>query len=134
MLNDVKPGEKPDKMTMKSMVPPLGLNKDYAYPKDPPTANAREYASLLNELRSTGTQRLYSWSLTTKVGIKTAGNLITFIITFCSVFLNAVKGLSGTRFLLLILREILRLSFAEVKELENLSISVSSFDLAGELR
>ena len=57
LLNDVKPGEEPDEMTLKSMHPPRGLNKDYAYPLNPPTANPQEYAALLNRLRKMSLER-----------------------------------------------------------------------------
>ncbi len=55
--NDVKPGEEPDPMTMKSMHPPTGLNKDYSYPKAPPRATAGEYAAMLNTLRRISLER-----------------------------------------------------------------------------
>ncbi len=55
--NDVKPGEEPDPMTMKSMHPPAGLNKDYSYPKAPPRATAGEYAAVLNKLRRISLER-----------------------------------------------------------------------------
>lgn len=55
--NDVKPGEEPDPITMKSMHPPAGLNKDYSYPKAPPRATAGEYAAVLNKLRRISLER-----------------------------------------------------------------------------
>ncbi|MBM4148310.1 MAG: hypothetical protein FJ224_04635 [Lentisphaerae bacterium] len=57
LMNDVKPGEEPDEITLKSMHPPCGLNKDYAYTKNPPVANACEFAAMLNELRTMSLER-----------------------------------------------------------------------------
>jgi beta-N-acetylhexosaminidase len=57
LMNDVKPGEQPDEMTLKSMHAPRGLNKDYAYAKDPPIANAMEFAGMLNALRRMSLER-----------------------------------------------------------------------------
>ncbi len=51
LTNDLKPGEEPDEITMKSMSFAEGLNKDYAYVTPPPSANAREYTEMLNKLR-----------------------------------------------------------------------------------
>lgn len=51
LANDIKPGEEPDEVTLKSMHFARGINKDYAYTRDPPFANPSEYAAMLNKLR-----------------------------------------------------------------------------------
>lgn len=48
---DVKPGEEVDEQTMKSIINPKGLNRDYAIQR-PIYSSPREYAGVLNELRT----------------------------------------------------------------------------------
>lgn len=50
LFNDVKPGEKPDEMTLKSLHYPEGKNRDFSS-KTPTVSTAREYAETLNTLR-----------------------------------------------------------------------------------
>lgn len=52
LTNDIKPGEEPDEITMKSMHFANGLNRDFAFNKPAVSANAYEYAQVLNQLRS----------------------------------------------------------------------------------
>ena len=48
---DVKPGEEVDEQTMRSIIPPKGLNRDYSLNR-PIHSTPREYAGVLNELRT----------------------------------------------------------------------------------
>lgn len=52
LTNDLKPGEEPDEITMKSMHFPSGINRDPAYVTPSVVANASEYANTLNTLRT----------------------------------------------------------------------------------
>jgi beta-N-acetylhexosaminidase len=57
LFNDVKPGEQPDEMTLKSLHAPRGINRDPAYPGNPTRATAQEYAAMLNRLRHVSLDR-----------------------------------------------------------------------------
>ncbi|MBD3316551.1 MAG: hypothetical protein GF344_12250 [Chitinivibrionales bacterium] len=57
LYNDIKPGEEPDAMTLRSMHSPKGMNKDYISAKNPPRATASEYAGVLNKLRKLSIDR-----------------------------------------------------------------------------
>jgi beta-N-acetylhexosaminidase len=57
LFNDVKPGEQPDEMTLKSLHAPMGLNRDCAYPGNPTRATAQEFAQILNKLRQISLDR-----------------------------------------------------------------------------
>ncbi len=57
LLNDVKPGEEPDEMTMRSMHAPKGINRDPAFAKPAPVATASEYAAQLAKLRQVSLER-----------------------------------------------------------------------------
>src|SRR5699024_11269758 len=48
---DVKPGEEVDEQTMRSIMPPKGLNRDFSLNR-PIHSTPREYAGVLNELRT----------------------------------------------------------------------------------
>ena len=51
LFNDVKPGEEPDEMTLKSLYFPAGRNRDYSS-KTPIVSTPAEYAHTLNSLRA----------------------------------------------------------------------------------
>ena len=51
LFNDVKPGEEPDEMTLKSLYFPAGKNRDYSS-KTPIVSTPAEYAHTLNTLRA----------------------------------------------------------------------------------
>jgi len=51
LYNDIKPGEKPDKSTRRSIIKPSEKNRDYSLTNNCTSATAGEYAGILNKLR-----------------------------------------------------------------------------------
>jgi beta-N-acetylhexosaminidase len=57
LLHDQKPGTTPNEKTLRSLVYPTGLNRDYADPKQCISCTPKEYAEVLNKLRDISLNR-----------------------------------------------------------------------------
>ncbi|MCL2801119.1 MAG: hypothetical protein FWD28_05110 [Treponema sp.] len=57
LFNDIKPGEKPNRSTRRSIIKPSEKNRDYSFIEKCTSATPGEYASVLNRLRTYSLER-----------------------------------------------------------------------------